>query len=591
MLETPRYLITTSDERTWKFDRPVIFLGEWCRELEKSHVWSKLDAIVAEPYGVSKDIKELDYRVTRELSRTIFPDLCFALNTVHCTSESERFWKIILGHWFRRHVEVVYNRTKTLNQCLEHYQISGTSFYEAGSVMPAAPNSADATLISSSNLWNNMLFKKIYEIDPKVQIQIDSIGIESSNTLIPSYSSASVRKSRKILAYAVFSKIGRMFMRATDALIINSYLPPRSEIRLQIALKQFPQFNVSPKFQSLKVQDNSLRNHLTKQLRKDGADKIEELIRATLFEALPICFLEAFSELQKVALQQPWPSAPKFVFTSNNFDSDDVFKVWVANKSKEGIDYFVGQHGNGYGTHQFFDPTIEEETADKFLTWGWGEELDKHLPAFMFSQDFDKSPTYNHKGHLLLIESDSTVRLQTWDESFEFSQYIKETQRFVSQLPNEIRALVLLKAHPSSSHSKWRMDLRWERLGSGAKRPSESSSMGELIAKSRLVVHTYDSTAMLKTLASDIPTIAFWQNGLEHLLESAVPYYGSLLNAGIIHLTPESAAKKVNEIWDDVESWWRSPEIQTARKEFVFQFARTSNTPIRDLKRILTQQK
>ena len=113
--------------------------------------------------------------------------------------------------------------------------------------------------------------------------------------------------------------------------------------------------------------------------------------------------------------------------------------------------------------------------------------------------------------------------------------------------------------------------------------------MADLISKSRLVVHTYDSTAMLKTLASDIPTIGFWQNGLEHLLESAIPFYSSLVNAGIIHFTPESAAKKVNEIWDDVENWWKSPKIQNARKEFIFYYARTSDTPIRDLKRLLTR--
>lgn len=589
MLEIPRYLITTSDERTWKFDRPVIFLGEWCRELERSHVWSKLDAIVAEPYGVTKDLKDRDYKATRELARTIFPDLCLVLNTVHGTNESEKFWKIVLGHWFRRHIEVVYNRTNTLMQCLENYQISGTSFYQSKNVMLATPTSADATLISNWNLWNNILFRRIYETNSKVEIQIDLIDIELSDTLIRSYASASARNSRKIRAYTLISKLGRIFMRATDALVINSYLPPRSEILLQIALKQFPQLNVSPKFQSLKIQDISLRNQLKKQLQKDSAGEIEKLIRETLFDALPICFLEAFSELQKKALQQPWPSAPKFVLTSNNFDSDDLFKVWVANKSKSATTYFVGQHGNGYGTHRFFDPTIEEETADHFLTWGWGEELESHLPAFMLSQDFDRSQSYDPKGHLLFIESDSTVRLQTWDESFEFSQYIKETQRFVTQLPSEMRELVLLKAHPSSAHSKWRMDLRWEHLDSGATRVSGSSSMAELISKSRLVVHTYDSTAMLKTLASDIPTIAFWQNGLEHLLESAIPYYSLLFNVGIIHFTPDSAAKKVIEIWDDVESWWKSPEVQNARKEFVFHYARTSNTPVRDLKRLLNR--
>ena len=42
MPKTPRYLITTHDERTWEFDRPVIFLGEWCRLFERKNIYIKV---------------------------------------------------------------------------------------------------------------------------------------------------------------------------------------------------------------------------------------------------------------------------------------------------------------------------------------------------------------------------------------------------------------------------------------------------------------------------------------------------------------------------------------------------------------------
>ena len=48
MPNKPRYLIVTADERTWKFDRPVIFLGEWCRLYNRRHVWQDMDAIVGD---------------------------------------------------------------------------------------------------------------------------------------------------------------------------------------------------------------------------------------------------------------------------------------------------------------------------------------------------------------------------------------------------------------------------------------------------------------------------------------------------------------------------------------------------------------
>lgn len=55
-----RYLITTADERTWKFDRPVIFLGEWCRIYDRKHIWQGMDAIVAAPYGLTQSKKDAD---------------------------------------------------------------------------------------------------------------------------------------------------------------------------------------------------------------------------------------------------------------------------------------------------------------------------------------------------------------------------------------------------------------------------------------------------------------------------------------------------------------------------------------------------
>lgn len=40
---------------------------------------------------------------------------------------------------------------------------------------------------------------------------------------------------------------------------------------------------------------------------------------------------------------------------------------------------------------------------------------------------------------------------------------------------------------------------------------------------------------------------------------------------------PGSAAAKVNEIFNDPASWWNQSEIQKAKDEFCFQFARTSD--------------
>ena len=54
-------------------------------------------------------------------------------------------------------------------------------------------------------------------------------------------------------------------------------------------------------------------------------------------------------------------------------------------------------------------------------------------------------------------------------------------------------------------------------------------------------------------------------------------------NVGIFHETPVSAAQKMIEVWDAVESWWISYEGQNVRKKFCDMFANTSGNPIREL--------
>ena len=92
---------------------------------------------------------------------------------------------------------------------------------------------------------------------------------------------------------------------------------------------------------------------------------------------------------------------------------------------------------------------------------------------------------------------------------------------------------------------------------------------------------------MLETMSLNIPTMAFWQNGFDHLRDSAKPFYQLLVDAGIVHLSPESAAEHINAIWCSVDDWWFSPPVQKARIQFCSRYARESISPVRELKQIL----
>ena len=37
------FLVTTSDERTWKKNEKILFLGEWCKLYQRKREWENLD--------------------------------------------------------------------------------------------------------------------------------------------------------------------------------------------------------------------------------------------------------------------------------------------------------------------------------------------------------------------------------------------------------------------------------------------------------------------------------------------------------------------------------------------------------------------
>src|SRR5947209_3963338 len=105
-----RYLITTADERSWQFDQPLLFLGEWCRLYSRRHVWQKLDSIVAAPYGEQSAEKDRDLAYVQALFVELLPEIAAALNRFHGTAHSKRYWHIVVGQWLQRYLAVSFNR-------------------------------------------------------------------------------------------------------------------------------------------------------------------------------------------------------------------------------------------------------------------------------------------------------------------------------------------------------------------------------------------------------------------------------------------------------------------------------------------------
>lgn len=578
-------------------------MSEWCRLYSRKNIWQNLNAKVADPYGVETSKQKSDYNEAVLLENRLFPEICGLLNQYHHTNYDNRFWLIIVGPWLKKILRLLINRINTLKMCLDKFEISGTRAYESNISSLISSNYLSAIGCFRDDKWNNILNYKIINLLKDVKFSIDLINDKNNhNSFIDfEFSDYKLKTSTnyksyklKILewSFKVYCKIAKRLIRKKDAFIINSYLPLFEEIKLELSLGQFPQLwglQHRKLIWSLikKKPDKILRDSLCKKLSNGSSNNLENIIRSLLFELLPVCYLEGFKDLVKIVNDQRWPKNPKFIFTSNSYDSDEIFKLWVAKQVNSGSKYYIGQHGCNYGVRWDNIDCIEEVTPDKFISWGWTDNSPKHLPAFLWKSSGQKKLNYTSNGGLLLIETTIWNRFTTWDSSKPFFEYLNDQKKFIKNLSESSRQKLTIRLHPLSEYGIWDEEKRWLDFDPKLKIDKGKSKITKLISENRIVIHTYESTSMLETLSQNIPTLIFYKNGLDDLRKSALPYYKALIDEGIIHLSAESAAKKVNEIWDDIDSWWFKSNTQKARKQFCDRYAKTSQNPISEIKNIL----
>jgi len=581
-----RFLITTADERTWRFDRSILFLGEWCRRYERRHVWKSLDAIVAEPYGLGMGQKERDLIYVERMFDQLLVELANALNEYHDVRHGVRYWHILIGHWLRYCICILLNRYSTIEQVLSKYGAMETMVLGLANYKLTTNDTMSFIMASNDPTWNHVIYAKaLSAIEGSKVVAESDVCLEGDgfgdNEADSSIAKQGISKRIRIAASSILSN----FSREEDGFIIDSYLPRIEEFKLQISLWQCPQLWLSPVVSPIKRNSKQRKNL---KVDVDGIDGLEIFIRQLLPEMLPRCFLEGYAQLVSESKLLPWPTKPKFIFASNNFMSSEAFKAWLGSKIESGVPYIVGQHGNNYGTMIGSQYWPEYVTCDRFVSWGWTNETSKVLPGFVFKTVGAKRCNYNKNGGLLLIEVCKSHSVYPWDSCYEHLCYQDDQFRFVKMLPGEISQSMVVRLHAGYKLTDWADEQRWKDNCPDVKIETGTASIKALIAKSRLVVHSYDSTGILENLNLNIPIVCFWRGGLDHLMPSAKPYYELLRSARILAESPEHAAEIVATHWENIDEWWGSETVQNARKRFCDKYARKEKEPIRTLKQMLT---
>ncbi len=572
------FLATTADQRFWKQDEKILFLGEWCKVFDQKQVWEKLDYEVL-PYHWN-DRKKLyeDYQYLERLYERLLPELAEQLNAIHKVNHSIRYWRIIIGPWLYWFTQILYDRYLSIRTAIDSGKATATW-------IPSVPENGFVPLdflyfkrrFCIADDYNHFLYGRLIESLEEIPYQIKPVSSDSNVTGDFSENPTALLEKTG-MQKLLFNGSKLIPDRWIKFVFVNSYLSTGNLASLQLALGQAP-YMYSPFVPS---KDIPVEPDLRKKVSvSKGSGQFEALLGSLVSEQIPRVYLEGYSDMNQRSLRA-FPKHPKVIFTTNGLFANEGFKFWAAHNAERGVKLAGAPHGGHSGTGLWSaNESHEHKVADRYYTWGWKDPVAPKIVPLTSGQliGIDEKIKPDPKGRILWVNGSYprySYFLFSAPAGPQFLEYIEDQEKFAKSVSFEVRNLLLLRLYP---HERgWKENTRWKMFDLSLKIDKGKDSIYKQMNQSRLVVVTYIGTTYLETLAANYPTILFWNPDHSEIRPVAKPYFDNLRRAGILHDSPESAAKKVNEIYPDPLSWWTSPLVQEAKDLFREQFAKTSKT-------------
>jgi len=480
-----RYLITTADETTWKFDRPILFLGKWCMDKGRHHIWSQLDYSILDPSPINKSLSEY-FKGTQELYGLLLTDFSIALNNIHSCSHSERYWNIIIGPWLRAFCNNFMFRWIYLTSALSSFDIDGSFSTIDNTLDNVHPrNFSEYRKCTTNDTWSQHIYSMIWNSINNWSESCEQVETELRNqpTAMPPTQPSSNPPNTT----------------SRHTVLVDSYLPKKSEFTLRL-LTGSTRLRIPRIEAPLKQIESATRAML---IFDGGAvNRLHQISRDLVLDQIPSVYVEGYSLLVESTSKLKLPSSPRVVFTANRHLYDDVFNAWVANATENGSSYIIGQHGGYYGSSRFqSDAEIhEDQTSDLHLTWGW-KYSKKQLPGPCLTTIGKRYRPEAHAKHLLIVCDHMWKHPRSlFHQLSEDEGYLEYVTRCVTNLPMEIRDNVLIRLHHAHGETGLSQSEWWQTYAPTIEVDLGRSKMQNLLRKSRLVVTTSNGTTFLETL-------------------------------------------------------------------------------------------
>jgi putative transferase (TIGR04331 family) len=566
-------LVTTAMESTWPKEGPVLFLGSWCCSFSRRSYWSSLDAEMVSYHWDDRSKLRKDYDNLELIYEHFLDMFSKGLNSFHHTSFSNRFWRILIGPWLYTCIQIVFDRWSVLVAATESQSSISMNAIINDIGFLATYDMDQFNKAIETDEWNEALFSFLAAEIFRSKILINYVNkpmAEIQRTGGPR------RKKLKAILMKFSNAVSGFFCRSTDVFFIGSHLPFLRQVKILATFRQIPAFWFRPAKKFSYTYSRKARNKLSLSCDLGVLPEFERVLENTLMNLIPACYLEGFSDLLQDSTCQGWPENPKAIFTSNSYSSDEVFKCWAGSRVDSGSKLVIGQHGGNFGmTPMAIHESHQIKIADRWLSWGWEKHSEpKIVPVGNFKLKFN-ALKHDPAGNALIVSMTLprySYYLYSVPIAGQLNRYFDDQLCFMDSLDESIKKKILVRMYPEDRG--WNQKMRWQHYRSDIRFDNSNQTLLKSLSKSRIFVGTYNATTYLETFSVNMPTILFWDPYFWEINAESHFYFERLKEVKVFHETPQCAAKHLVKIWDDVDAWWFSSEVQAAVKDFLDTFSK-----------------
>ena len=588
------FLATTALKRYWDMTDDILFLGEWCiPNLSQEERIKKYPGSEIVPYPW--DNRDEFYgacQYVHETYKYLLPQLAEHLNQIHGVSTDFKYWEIIVGQWLFLYLGIIYDRYCVLKKAVECF--TKANLYTCGCSVESMITPYDTLHflnLSIDDSFNVQLFSQIARF-MGIKVINNKVPIADYNKEINNQPPYSIHKRIIKKAYSILMNF--VAQKRAETVLIYSGVTPVDSIKLAllsafriVTLYGFPEYNNGPNI-TTSDKRNKVGDFFIPQ------DKFQELVLHILPTHFPVVYLESFKSLRKHVVDNLAVIA-KIV---GQYIYSDTYKIWLAECKIKGSRYIGVQHGGYYGHLKYMEDEIFEcEISEKYCTWGWENGLTGKtnivpMPALKLvslKKINKQRKKYKGKKDIILITTNQPRYLycmQTHYVGPQWKKYFSWEEQFVNHLSHETRSNLKIRLH-QKDHGWGRKD-KWQKLYPNVKF-DDIKNLKKHFISSRLIIVDYPGTTFLEAMATNIPSIFFWDPVFFEMRQGVNGYFDELVEVGILFYSPLAAAEKVEEIYPASKEWWYQDKIQNVRKRFCYKFARLSDKWVREWKEELLE--